>query len=345
MSDGFDGSLPLSRARTLPASCYVDPSRSGSERRKVFGDAWLLAGRADQVAKAGDWFALDAAGEPVVVVRGEEGTLRAFSNVCRHRGARVACGEQGHSSRLRCRYHGWTYALDGSLRGVPEWDGVEDFRREDHGLPKFHVGEWGSLVWVHLGTDPPPLDGWLAPWQRWGVSLEGLRWEARREYAVECDWKVYCDNYLDGGYHVNTLHPGLASAIDYSRYRTLIDDPCSVQLSPLDGDVRSGEAKYAFAFPHAMLNLYGGAADTNAVWPEGPGRCRVVFDFYFAADAGDDFKRKSLEVSHAVQLEDEDICREVQRGLGSRWYGSGRFSVKREGAGYRFHQLLAARLG
>ena len=345
MDSGFDGSLPLSRARALPASCYRDPALAERERLRVFGDSWLLAGRSGQAARPGDHFTLDATGEPVVVVRDEAGVLRALSNVCRHRGAKVACAEQGHAAKLRCRYHGWTYGLDGALRGVPEFDGVEGFRREDNGLPALHVGEWGGLVWVHLGAAPPPLGEWLAPLERWGVSLDSLEWEARREYRVECDWKAYCDNYLDGGYHVNTLHPALAGAIDYARYRTLVDGPCSVQSSPLDGDLRSGEAKYAHAFPHAMINLYGWAADTNAVWPDGPGACRVVFDFYFAPGTPADRKAQSMELAHAVQQEDEEICREVQRGLGSRWHEPGRFSVRREAAGYRFHQLLAQRLG
>jgi choline monooxygenase len=351
MSD-FDPTLPLERARTIPSSWYRDPSRLEAERRRVFGRSWLLAGPADWVARPGSHFTADLAGEPVVVTRDEAGALHALSNVCRHRGARVACQDHGEAKSLRCRYHGWTYTLDGRLIGLPEFAGVEEFRKEDNPLPPLRAEQWGPLIWVALDRGVPPLKEWLEPLERFGMlqDMAGLAQEARREYYLECDWKVFCDNYLDGGYHVNTLHPGLAGVLDYSQYRTELGEYASVQISPLEpgevGDVRGGkEARYAWAFPHAMINLYGGVMDTNTVFPEGPGRCRVVFDFFFAPEATAEFKKRSMEVAHQVQLEDEEICAEVQRGLGSQTYSTGRFSVKREAGGYHFHRLLARWLG
>src|SRR5262249_51906090 len=163
---------------------------------------------------------------------------------------------------LRCRYHGWTYDLAGQLRGVPEFDGVAEFRREDNGLLPVNVGVWGMLVWVHLGNEPEPLDSFLAPLARQAepMGLRGpLTWVARREYRLACNWKVFVDNYLDGGYHVNTVHPGLAGVLDYTRYRTEIDGATAVQISPLVRDeaglsaVRSGDsAYYWWVFPNLM---------------------------------------------------------------------------------------------
>src|SRR5262249_45001286 len=139
----------------------------------------------------------------------------------------------------RCRYHGWTYDLAGRLRGVPEFDGVAEFRREDNGLAPVAVASWGPFVWVHLGQAPAPLAEHLAPLARRAATLglEGLRWVARREYRLACNWKVYVDNYLDGGYHVNTVHPGLAGVLDYAHYRTEVEGATAVQSSPL---VRGG---------------------------------------------------------------------------------------------------------
>src|SRR4051812_23189950 len=233
----FDADLPLAQARTIPAAWYYSPEFADAERRSVFGDCWLAAGRADQVAEPGSYFTCDIAGEPLVVVRGDAGVLRAFHTVCRPRGARVACQEQGHTSRLRCRYHGWTYDLTGRLRGTPEFDGVADFRREDNGLPAWHAEVHGPLVWVHPpGKTPPPLADWVAPLVRRGLTrmMAPLRFVARKEYRLACNWKVFVDNYLDGGYHVNTVHPGLAGVLDYTKYRTEIDDHASVQISPLE---------------------------------------------------------------------------------------------------------------
>jgi choline monooxygenase len=352
----FDPDLPLARARTIPAPWYRDDALADLERRAVFGATWQYAGRAALVAEPGSFLTTDIAGEPILVIRDGEGVLRAFSNVCRHRAAPVVTEAAGKASRLRCRYHGWTYDLAGRLRGAPEFDGVADFCREEQGLAPFTVAEWGPFVWVHTGDRPPSLVDFLAPMpEQIGSALSSLRFIARREYELACNWKVYVDNFLDGGYHVNTVHPGLAGVVDYKHYRTEIHANASVQISPLKADgasdnagVRGGEAaQYWWVFPNFMLNLYQGVMDTNLVLPLGSERCHVVFDFWFAdteGPAAEKFMRESMEVAHQIQLEDTGICEEVQRGLGSRTYDTGRFSVRREGGGYHFHQLLARHL-
>jgi choline monooxygenase len=352
----FDPNLPLERARTIPAAWYHDPDLYDLERRAIFGATWQMAGRTALVDEPGSFLTTEIAGEPILVVRDGDGVLRAFFNVCRHRAAPVMTEAAGKASRLRCRYHGWTYDLAGRLRGTPEFDGVADFCREDQGLAPMNVSEWGPFVWVHAGDHPPPLADYLAPMpERISAELSALRFVARREYELACNWKVFVDNFLDGGYHVNTVHPGLAGAIDYTHYRTEVHAHTSVQLSPLKptgaggvGTVRTGGlAQYWWAFPNFMLNLYQGVMDTNIVLPLGPDRCRVLFDFYFAdtqGSAAEKFMAESMAVAHQIQLEDAGICEEVQRGLGSRRFDTGRFSVRRERGGYHFHQLLARRL-
>jgi phenylpropionate dioxygenase-like ring-hydroxylating dioxygenase large terminal subunit len=356
----FDGSLPLERARTIPASWYFNPAIFEAERRAVFGGAWQVVGRTDQVAEAGSFLTADIAGEPILVVRDAEGVLRAFANVCRHRAAPLLCEAQGKVTRLRCRYHGWTYDLAGRLRGTPEFDGVADFCREEQGLAPLAVATWGPLVCVHGGGQQDSLTDYLAPLPTRTADrgLDSMHFVERREYELACNWKVYVDNYLDGGYHVNSVHPGLAGVLDYTQYRTEVFDLTSLQSSPLqpagtgDGDsvgrVRTGDmAQYWWVFPNFMMNIYAGVMDTNLVLPLGPNRCRVIFDFYFARSEGDEaaqFVRDSIAVSHQVQREDVQICEEVQRGLASRSFDTGRFSVRREAAGYHFHQLLARKL-
>lgn len=359
----FVPALPLAQARTIPSSWYLDPAVCVLERRAVFGQSWLMAGRASTVAESGSFLTTEIAGEPIVVVRDHAGVLRAFFNVCRHRAAPVVVEPEGRASKLRCRYHGWTYDLAGCLTGTPEFDGVADFCREDNGLVEIAAAVWGPLVFVHQGDKPPALSEYLAPLPDWAADrrLEALRFAERREYDLACNWKVYVDNYLDGGYHVNTIHPGLAGVLDYKQYRTEIAGNTAVQLSPLRppspsqaageaegvAAVRTGsEAAYWWVFPNFMLNLYEGVMDTNVVLPLGPDRCRVVFDFYFAdtREAAAGFMRESIAVAERVQREDVEICEQVQRGLASRSYDTGRFSVRREAAGYHFHRLLAERL-
>jgi choline monooxygenase len=353
----FDPTLPLARARTIPSSWYFDPEVYALECRNVFGGSWLMAGRADQLREPGSFVTIEIAGEPIVVVRDMQGTLRALSNVCRHRAAQVINEPCGKATRLRCRYHGWTYELSGRLIGTPEFTEVEDFCKIEHSLPALAVDTWGPLVFVHEGSATQSLAEYLAPLpeQSTALGVDGLQFVERREYELGCNWKVFVDNYKDGGYHVNTVHPALAGALDYAHYRTVNHANGSVQISPIKrsddatvGKVRTGaNAYYWWIFPNLMINLYEGVMDTNLVLPLGPDRCRVIFDFYFTHTDGAEaqqFIADSMAVAHQVQLEDMGVCAEVQRGLRSRRYDTGRFSVRRESGGYHFHQMLARKL-
>jgi choline monooxygenase len=355
--EAFDPTLPLERARTIPSAWYLDSEVAALERSSVFGDTWQLAARTDQLAAPGSFVTASIAGEPILLVRDEAGTLRAFFNVCRHRAACVVTEPQGATTRLRCRYHGWTYDLAGRLRGTPEFDGVDDFSKEDHGLVPVAVDTWGPLVFVSLARQPLPLGQTLAPLPDKVGSLDALRFFERREYQLACNWKIFVDNYLDGGYHVNTVHPALGSVLQYSQYRTECFGLSGLQSSPIRASgATSGEASafrqgstawYGWVFPNFMINVYAGVMDTNLVFPMGMDRCRVLIDFYFAETEGDDarhFAEQSVALGHRIQLEDIGICEDVQRGLASRSYDTGRFSVRREAGGYHFHRLLAERL-
>ncbi len=354
---GFDPSLPLERARTIPNSWYTDPAMYAAERLNVFSGAWSAVGRVDQVAEPGMFFTAELAMEPILVVRDQTGALRAFYNLCRHRAARVATEAQGKCRHFRCRYHGWTYDLNGRLLGTPEFGGVEDFCKEDQGLATLAVDVWGTLVFVHAGTPKQSLREFLGPLpdQQATLRLERLHFAARREYRLACNWKVFVDNYLDGGYHINTIHPGLAGLIDYSQYRTTPAGNTCVQSGPLQSDLsdkgsektRTGTAYYWWVFPNLMLNVYAETMDVNLVLPDGPDHCRVLFDFYFLRTHGPEAERwiaESMAVADQIQAEDASICEDVQRGLHSEAYSTGRFCVKREAGGYHFHRLLAARL-
>jgi choline monooxygenase len=353
----FDATLPLSKARTIPSAWYFDPEIYALECRKVFGNTWQYVGRAELVQSPGSFLTVELAGEPILVVRDDKGILRAFHNACRHRAAQVINEPCGHATKLRCRYHGWTYDLAGKLRGTPEFDGVEEFHKQEQGLPLMAVETWGPFVFVRQGTPTQTLAEFLAPLPDMTkeLGIEGLHFADRREYEIQCNWKVFVDNYQDGGYHVNTVHPGLAGALDYAHYRTQLHEHNSVQISPIKTSddpavnrVRTGtHAYYWWLFPNLMINLYQGVMDTNWVIPLGPDRCRVIFDFYFAdveSEQAKQFNAESIAVAHQVQLEDWGVCEEVQRGLKSRSYDTGRFSVKRESGGYFFHQLLARTL-
>lgn len=350
----FDPNLPLARASTPPASWYTDSAFYGRERKTVFARSWQCLARSTQLAEPGSYVSGELAGEPYVLVRGEDRVLRGFFNVCRHRAAPVCPEAEGSTRKFRCPYHGWTYDLSGRLLGVPEFRGVECFDRETSALlPLGAVEEWGGFVWGHFGPVREPLHSALDPLPAWWAkqpAVDQLAWVGTRSYDLDCNWKVYVDNYLDGGYHVHAVHPGLAGVIDYSQYRIHVYDRTSLQATPLQGSdgpasrTRQGEAGYWWIYPNYMINVADRVMDTNWVLPLGPDRCRVIFDYYFDPGADEQFRQESLAVAHQIQVEDVTICEAVQRGLASQAFVPGRYSVEREAAQHRFHVLLAQAL-
>jgi choline monooxygenase len=355
----FDPSLPIEKAWTPPASWYLQPEFLARERDRVFNRSWQAVGRLDQVQRPGDYFTGCLLGEPYLVVRDARGTLRAFHNVCRHHAAQVCQGE-GKLEELVCSYHGWTYALDGKLLKAPRLGKSEIFSRDAFSLHPVAVETWGPWVFVHLGKPAPPLHSELGDLQ---ARLEAtrsseLKFAARRTYEMNCNWKVYVDNYLDGGYHVSTLHRALAGQLDLKSYKTELFRRLSIQScsapeeAPQEqgGDFpeRIGDAAlYAFLYPNFMINRYGPIMDTNWVVPLSHDRTLVVFDFFFQDTEGPgakEFIERSVAASHTVQEEDVAISESVQRGLGSPGYDRGIYAPSIEMAAYHFHQLLAADL-
>jgi choline monooxygenase len=353
----YDDRAPLSQASTIPAAWYVDPRIAELERLSVFSKTWQLVARTEQVKTAGQFVSTTVAGEPVVVVRGNDGVLRAFFNVCRHHAAAVVTQACGQASLLHCPYHGWNYGLDGSLKGMPEFEGVENFDRAQNGLVPIRVETWECFIFVNLDNHAAPLADFLGGLVRRvaALGISKLHYFDRRTYDIQCNWKVFVDNYLDGGYHVPHLHKGLSSVLDYKQYTIENEDRYCLQSSPMvastedaaTGSVRKGDrAWYFWQHPNLMINCYAGYMDTNLVIPVDVDHCHVIFDFYFAdtSDAAREYNEQSVNVGDRVQGEDLGICEDVQRGLKSRAYRAGRLSVRREAGEQLFHRLLAGDL-
>ncbi|MGA7223308.1 MAG: aromatic ring-hydroxylating dioxygenase subunit alpha [Candidatus Acidiferrales bacterium] len=354
----YNAAAALPDAHTIPASWYTDPRVAQLELQNVFSRAWQAIGRAVQVEKPGQYVTASVAGEPVVAVRGGDGKLRAFFNVCRHHAMTVMNEPCGHAQHMRCPYHGWTYNLEGELRGMTEFEGVCNFDRAQNGLVPIRVDTWENFVFVNLDMHAGSLQEFLGALVGLAKPLGfgGLQFVERRSYTLHCNWKVYVDNFLDGGYHVPHMHKGLNSVLDYTNYTIENVDRCCVQSSPVAVDkssearaaaTRKGDRAYYFwQYPNFMLNWYEGYLDTNLVLPLGVDRCEVIFDFYFGdtRESQMPYIRESMGVSERVQQEDIVICDGVQRGLSSRAYQAGRLSVRREAGEHLFHRLLAADL-
>ena len=357
--DSYDPTLPLDQASTIPASWYTDRRIFALEQETVFSGSWHFAARVDQLTNAGDYVTSEIAGEPVVIVRGNDDQIRGFFNACRHHAAAVMTEPAGNAPQMRCPYHGWTYSLEGELKGTPDFNDVCNFNRAENGLLPIETAIWEQ--WVFARVDKGSGEA-ITLEQSFGdlinqfkpLATSSLHWFERRAYTLNCNWKVFVDNYLDGGYHVPHLHKGLDSVLDYSQYTIENGERFCLQSSPIVsshdtevGSVRSGQrALYYWLYPNFMINFYEGVMDTNLVRPVTVDRTQVIFDFYFTdvSEAAREHNRASIEIGDRIQQEDLDICESVQRGLGSRAYQAGRLSVRREAGEHLFHRLLHADL-
>jgi phenylpropionate dioxygenase-like ring-hydroxylating dioxygenase large terminal subunit len=359
----------LECAETLASRFYTEGAALALEKERIFRRTWQLAGTLSQpcgevngvprtIADPESYFTFDLAGEPIVVARDAAGTLRAFSNVCRHRAGPIAQGA-GCRKVFNCAYHGWTYTLDGRLIGTPEVDGTEFFDRSTMGMVPLRCETWKNLIFVNFVADGPSLAEYLGniPEIARDFSFEGLGLIERRDYIVNCNWKVYVDNFLEG-YHIPIVHPGLMKEIDYPRYRCETFCYHSQQLGPVK-DVQPGEAKdrvyapgagglkealYFWIFPNMMLNFYPDNMQTNLIVPLAHNKTLTIFEWYFHDVDSEKVREraaKAIGFSEVVQQEDIHICEAVQRGLQSATYDRGRYSVKRENGVHHFHMLLS----
>lgn len=343
----------IETASTLPSAFYVDPGYLEIEKQKIFWRTWQIVGRSEQLVNPGDYFTAELCGEPLLVVRDAEKTLRAFYNVCRHRAGPPAEG-CGNRKVFRCGYHGWTYALDGRLLNAPEMDGTQNFYVEDFRLRPVHVAEWEGQVFVNLDPDTEPLSISLCqlPQQVSKFNFGNMKFAGRRDYHMQCNWKVYIDNYLEG-YHLPSVHPSLNRELDYNAYVTTLFERHSLQASPIRGPENEStvdrrykqtggdlSAEYFWIFPNWMLNCYPDNVSLNIVLPTGPETCVAIFEWYFPA-AQIAAAEQTMEFSDEIQIEDGRICETVHRNLKSHSYDRGRYSVKQERGVHHFHRLYA----
>ena len=359
-------------AQTLASRFYTDPAILEIEKSRIFRRTWQLVGTLGHlcgevngaertISDPESFFTADVAGEPVVVVRDKQGTLRAFSNVCRHRAGPITLGS-GCKNVLRCQYHGWTYTLDGRLIGTPDVEGVEFFDRSTMGMVPLRLETWEKFIFVNFDRNAEPLAAYLGeiPQQSRGFQFEGLQLAERRDYVIDCNWKVYVDNYLEG-YHIPIAHPGLMREIDYGQYRTETYRYYSQQFAPIRGmkPEESGERFYApgtglqealyfWVFPNLMLNIYPDNISTNLIVPLELHKTLTIFEWFFHDLETEKVKervKRAVAFSDEVQQEDIGLCEHVQRGLRSSTYDRGRYSVKRENGVHHFHMLLSEFLG
>ena len=341
---------PAFGAEALPQKCFVSPQLFAEERKRIFSKNWLLVGHQSQIARPGDFFLATVAGESVIIIRDSKFEIRAFYNVCRHRGSRLKEDERGHSPTIQCPYHAWTYALDGRLIGAPHMDEVSGFDKADYPLNPVNVALWEGFIFVNLADKPVSVEKWFASlhgkFSHWNMSI--LQPAKRIEYDVQANWKLMFENYSEC-YHCPGVHPQLQKVSPYdSAENDLRNGPFLggfMKINPGKSLTMSGNACAAFVgkienlqqvfyysiFPNMLLSLHPEYVMVHQLWPQSPGRTLIICDWLFHPDA---FKRKDFNPQDAIEFwdmtnkQDWHVCELSQQGISSRAYKPGPYSSR-----------------
>lgn len=343
--DGRSGSATEGHAFTLPASWYNSEAVFRRERATIFRRNWSLFTWSQRIAKPGDYVRGQLAGCNVFVIRGDDGVVRAFHNVCRHRGAELIAKEAGHcGKRIVCPYHAWTFDRAGRLVRARDFGGTQPFDPETWGLFPIEAAEWRGLVFVKIERGGPSLLEWLGPIDAMAAEypLDRQHYFASKDRDVDVDWKTYGDNYLEC-YHCQGVHPGLCNAVDIARYK--VDVLFEYKVFHLHAPARAGgltRGLYFYRFPFLMLNLYDWGSSIATVEPLGPGRIRHV-NWYFFADVSPEAaerNRHMVEWSAGIVSEDIAIILGVQRNLNTGVYDRGPISPQHEHGVLGFQSMV-----
>jgi choline monooxygenase len=326
--------------RTLQAVDYSSADGHQRERHEIFGREWLCLGSAHAVREPGSYLAETIAGWPLLVVRDSEGMLRAFHNVCRHRAGPLVDDGCGSVRSLVCRYHGWAYGLDGSLRSARD-SGLDPADVDGLELFAVQVAEWRGVLFACLEPNAPPLDAWLGDLAAECESFPMESWQPseRMSHHLACNWKTYGDNYLEG-YHIPLLHPELNRQFDAKQYRVeLGHNYCRHTAPPRDGSPADG--RWLFRWPNLAMNIYGDSMNVEVIVPTGPESCSVSYSHFFVDPNGADVA-DVIALADTVMEQDRRIVEAVQRNLAAGTYQGGLLSPRHENGLLQFQDLVRA---
>jgi Rieske 2Fe-2S family protein len=339
-------------AKTLPQRYFISPEIFATEQEKVFSTQWVLVGHQSQIAKAGDYFVQEVAGESLIIVRDQKAEVRAFYNVCRHRGTRLCEEKKGHSSAIQCPYHAWTYGLDGRLVGAPHMDKVRGFDRAEYSLHAINLALWEGFIFVNLADEPTLLEEVFAPlagkFTHW--NLPKLRSAKRIEYDVRANWKLIFENYSEC-YHCPGVHPALQKLTPYELAEndlcegpflggfmpitkghslTMTGNACALPVGDINGEDHDRVFYYSI-FPNMLLSMHPDYVMVHQLWPQSPERTVILCDWFFHPEAFDrpDFHPDdAIEFWDMTNTQDWHVCELSQQGIASRAYQPGPYSPR-----------------
>jgi phenylpropionate dioxygenase-like ring-hydroxylating dioxygenase large terminal subunit len=343
--------------QTLAWTAYSDPGLVARERERIFARAWQYVGQLGQLGDGAGYFASRVGDVPVVVTRARDGGLRAFLNVCRHRGSVVAHGEAARET-LQCPYHAWTYGLDGELRAAPRLDREDDADASELSLVPASVGTWGPFVFANPDPEAPPLEQVLGRLPELvadaGIGVDKLEFRRRAESSVEANWKIVAENFLEC-YHCAVAHPGFSALVDVSpsAYELDAGDSFSTQYGPvrengtgLDTEGEVERSQFHFVWPNTMINIFPGRTNFSIgpVLPAGPVRTERFLDYFFGVGVENEWVEELLAFDGQVGAEDRVLVENVQRGVSTGLIERGRLLPDSERLIADFQQRVHAAL-
>lgn len=347
----------IARAKTIDTDFYIDPSCFEEAKEKIFAASWQFIGDTSLVQEPGQCYPFtlleDYMKEPLLLTRDKDDQVHCLSNVCTHRG-NLLIYEPCKATNLRCKYHGRLFKLDGKFHSMPEFKEVENFPSADDDLHRLPLFQWGNWLFTSLNAKLDAKDLFQSMIDRIGwmpVDQFQYRPELSKVYNVKANWALYCENYLEG-FHIPFVHAGLNTVIDYGNYTTELFEYSNLQLGiAKDGDDcfdlptdspdygKKVAAYYFWVFPNMMFNFYPWGLSVNIVKPVAPSQTKVIFLSYVWKD--EKLDKGAGSGLDKVEMEDEEVVENVQRGIRSRFYNHGRYSVTREQGTHHFHRLIA----
>jgi choline monooxygenase len=332
--------------RNLDPHLYASADILVRERERIFASTWQLIAPASRVSEPGSYVATEVAGSKIFVLRGRDGVLRGFHNVCRHRGARLLAEGTGRCGPIRCPYHNWAYGDQGELLSAPWFGEDPDFRKEDWPLHKIQVRDWRGLVFAAM-EPAQDLETQL------GDLIQELKDEPIENYAVvaeermtfDANWKIYTDNFVEG-YHIPGIHPTFFAAIDFEQFKTTAHAGfVRMTAPPREGLFYRG--KWLWMWPNWTLSLFFGGMNTSRINPIDHQRTELIYNFYFAdTTAAHEAKRRdTIERNLAIVQEDFEVCIETHKNYATGVYDAGPLSPRHEAGVHYFQKRVSEALG